>query len=216
MILHIANKCFDCHRLHLFDVGDELFMSSEDESVAVASPVMKKLSLKKTPKRVTLAELMANMLISSRVTQQTVQGIVPIPMLSIRWEIFNHDDDSKRCFVCMRMLLHNGTNPEEFHFSWVDERTFKICVKWPKFMVKCLMMTRLDMALFGNKHEVYPVGHRLSDSMGENAMNMKQEGKEDIFAEGLHYFDRDMIVQRFNQHLFEVPVGAKEEVGTIL
>ena len=123
--------------------------ASESEDLVTAVTMPPKPILKKsTPKkRVSLGieEELSNMAISSPVIRQTVKGLLPAPMLSGRWQEFNHKTDTMEGFTLMRMLIHNGSKDVDFELSWEDNRTFRVRVKWPKFMVKCLMMTSLDI-----------------------------------------------------------------------
>ena len=202
--------------------------ASETESEDENYTMVKAKSILKTPtptkkKRSAnvLEDSFANMDINGVVTGQTMKGCIPFPMLSGRWEDFYHDTESVEGQVCMRMLLHNGTSVDDFDFSWVDEMTFKIRVKWPTFMMKCLTMTSLDMiadptAVMGgtNTIERFPKTHRLNDSMGLNATKLKDEDRN-IWAEGIFTFDKRMDTTKYEEKLFEADIGNNDK-ATIL
>ena len=186
----------------------------------------KSILKKATPKKrvsMSLEESMSNLTLTNGVSHQSVKGMVPFPMLSGRYTKFNHDTEVDHGYLVMRMLLHNGTQDDDFSFSWVTKRTFKIRVKWPKFMVKCMMMTGLDMVknAAGQDIDAFPKGHQIYDSMGANAKKLKEANVDDenIWAEGDFHFDRDMK-KKFETKLFEVNVGKNEvnldEMATIL
>ena len=196
--------------------------ASENEDQVTMPP--KSILKTSTPKkRVSLGieNELSNMAISSPIIRQTVKGYFPAPMLSGRWEEFNHKTDTMEGFTLMRMLIHNGSKDVDFELTWEDNRTFRVRVKWPKFMVSCLMMTSMDVREeadnLGQVFEVenFPPGHKVYDSMGANAKLMKEENGEDIVSDGVFIFESDMDVDKYETQLFQVPVNADEE-GTIL
>ena len=170
---------------------------SESEFEQEESPMPSK-SIIKSPRQTmssgVLESAFAGMSINQVVTEQTISGILPVPVLSGRWEKFNHLKKIMEGFSLMRIFLPNGSDDCDIQFSWADPRSFKIRVKWPSFMVQSLMMTNIDITdheIMGEKVEVeeYPEGHPVYNSMGVNAARMKKDG-HDIWSEGLFHFDK--------------------------
>ena len=87
----------------------------------------------------------------------------------------------------MRMQIHNGANErEDFQLSWVDNKTFKIRLKWLPFMTNCMTTSSLDVTTHvdGTVAEKFPLSHTLYTSMGKNAKKLKDmDGK--IWLEGI-------------------------------
>ena len=105
----------------------------EDDSVSSIEENMPKSAKKKQDSSPGLSSQLANLEVSAPI--QTVSGLLGYPVLSGKWEVFNHQDDTTKVFCLMRMQIHNGTNEkEDFQLSWVDNRTFKIRLKWLPFI----------------------------------------------------------------------------------
>eukprot|EP00536_Pseudo-nitzschia_multiseries_P005919 jgi/Psemu1/14024/gm1.14024_g len=94
---------------------------------------------------------------------QTVSGLLPYPMLSGRWEVWDHKLKVVNGYCLMRMLLHSGTKETDYSLDWVDERILKIKLKWPIFMQNALFMTGLDVSFNANGNAIknYPEGHQV-------------------------------------------------------
>ena len=193
----------------------------ESESEQEKSPAMPSRSIIKSPrpKRSDLEDAFADMSIGTPVViDQTISGILPVPVLSGRWEKFNHKKGIMEGFALMRIFLPNGSDDVDIEFSWVDPRCFKIRIKWPVFMVSSLMTTNLDITevdINGVSHEMetYPEGHPIYDSMGVNAARMKKDGR-DIWSEGVFRFEKDMLIN-YEEKLFEVTCKNGDK-GTLL
>ena len=188
---------------------EDLKMSSK--KIVKASP---------RPKKSGLEDAFAGLSMDGPVVmQQTVSGILPIPVLSGRWSKFDHQKGLKEGFCLMRMFVPNGSDAVDFEFSWINSTTFKIRMKWPIFMVNSLMMTELDVEeeedMGGDviEKKVYPDDHPIYDSMGENAENMKRNEKH-IWSEGIFRFEREMMFKHEEQ-LFEIQCENGDQ-GTIL
>ena len=59
------------------------------------------------------------------VTNQSIQGFLPYPILSYQWVDFNHDLKVNEGFCLMRMVLYNY-NKEDFDMDLLAEYIFKI------------------------------------------------------------------------------------------
>jgi len=137
---------------------------------------------------------------------QTVTGILGYPVLSGKWEEFNHETDEMNVYCLMRMQIHNGVNEkEDFTLSWVDDKTLKIRLKWPQFMTKCMVTTTLDMTTdaSGQTHPTYPMEHPLYTSMGKNAKALKDQGS--IYSEGFFKFENPMV-KKYEANIFPTDI----------
>ena len=77
---------------------------------------------------------------------QAISGNLSCPLHSGQWEHFDFEHDQIYAYVLMQMVIITGVlNTNDFQFSFVNKRTFKIRMKWPRYMQKCMMMTSLDV-----------------------------------------------------------------------
>ena len=196
------------------------FTGREDDSIAEekkmpSSILKKKASFAGGVSASKIDQQVANLSLDGACTLQTVKGFLSFSMLSGRWEEFDHDTDTMNGYCLMRMLIHNGSKVEDFQFSWVNNKTFKIRLKWPTFMQRCLMMTALDKDPFGR--ESYPRGHQVYNDMGKNARDLKDiDGN--IWTEGHFVFKRAMDMSpgdSFDCQLFEVQVESVRCSGDV-
>ena len=89
----------------------------------------KRSSTRKKKKAPASPDGLANSLAALKINKppiQTISGSLAYPMLSGRWEIFDHTTNNTRGFCLMRMILHNGAKDDDFQLSWVDNKTFKV------------------------------------------------------------------------------------------
>ena len=145
---------------------------------------------------------------------QTISGSLPYPMLSGRWEVWDHDLKILNGYCMMRMLLHSGTKETDYKLDWVDKKTLKIKLKWPIFMQNALFMTGLDVT---GTHENYPEGHQVYTDMGKNSRKLEDEDGF-VYSEGFFRFSKpmDMNEDKYKAEVFECPVDADGNKGTIL
>ena len=145
---------------------------------------------------------------------QTISGSLPYPMLSGRWEVWDHDLKILNGYCMMRMLLHSGTKETDYKLDWVDKKTLKIKLKWPIFMQNALFMTGLDVT---ETHENYPEGHQVYTDMGKNSKKLEDEDGF-VYSEGFFRFSKpmDMNEDKYKAEVFECPVDADGNKGTIL
>ena len=119
---------------------------------------------------------------------QALTGTLGYPLLSGRWETFNHETNTSEGFVLARVLIDSKTDMDDINLSWVDKKTIVIRRKWPPFMQKSLFMTGLDV---DGTNERFPEGHQVYVDMGKNANALTQaDGK--IYSEGIFKFQKDM------------------------
>jgi hypothetical protein len=176
----------------------------EEEEEAHQEATMAPRSAKKAKG---LADQFDNLEVVSVQKMQTVSGLLGYPVLSGQWEVFNHETDDTTVFCLMRMQIHNGANEQEdFQLSWVDDKTFKIRLKWHKFMTKCMMTTSMDITTLpdGSAIETSPAGHPLYTSMGKNAKKLKNDRGE-IWSEGLFKF-KNRMDKEFAPQIFQTTV----------
>ena len=188
------------------EVNDGEVEYEEEEEEAHQEATMAPRSAKKKAKG--LADQFDNLEVVSVQKMQTVSGLLGYPVLSGQWEVFNHETDDTTVFCLMRMQIHNGANEQEdFQLSWVDDKTFKIRLKWHTFMTKCMMTTSMDMTTLpdGSARETFPAGHPLYTSMGKNAKKLKNERGE-IWSEGLFKF-KNRMDKEFAPQIFQTTVG---------
>ena len=145
---------------------------------------------------------------------QTISGSLPYPMLSGRWEVWDHNLKILNGYCMMRMLLHSGTKETDYKLDWVDKKTLKIKLKWPIFMQNALFMTGLDVT---ETHENYPEGHQVYTDMGKNSRKLEDEDGF-VYSEGFFRFSKpmDMNEDKYKAEVFECPVDADGNKGTIL
>ena len=96
----------------------------------------------------------------------------------------------------IRMIIHSGATVDDFTLKWIDNTTFSIRVRWPKFMQRCMMMTNLDTYtdVNGNLAHNFPPGHPVYLDIGNNAKKLK-ESDGFIYSEGLFSFQQPMDTQ---------------------
>ena len=201
---------------------EEYFVSeSEEEEEELQVEEMSKRITKMSPKRKaraanadSLALQMASLTVNNSI--QAMSGELSCPLLSGRWEVFDFNTDTNKAYVLMRMMIINGLrDQDDFQLSFVDRRTFKIRMKWPKLMQRCMMMTTLDISIDadGNPFEAFPAGHQVYTDMGKTAKKLKDEGGC-IWSEGLFQFRNDMEMTMFEPQIFQIPEN--DGGGTIL
>jgi len=203
--------------------GEQSDFEFEEESVGQENIMPPSILKKPTKKTTTFAgvpssrvdDQLSRLSLDNSCTIQSVKGFLCYSMLSGRWEQFDFEKDVMNGFCLMRMLIHNGSKKEDFQFSWVNNKTFKIRLKWPVFMQSSLMMTGLDRDSFGR--EIYPRGHQLYNEMGKNARDLK-DVDGNIWTEGRFVFKKPMDTRpdKFDIKLFEVQVDQEGRWGTIL
>ena len=193
---HLQNKGirlvdpFQEHKQHQAEaVAEEAYESeelleSEEESEEEMPP-----STPKTPRHgnkspgAVLSSKMKAMKIDQPPQLSGCQGSLARPMLPSRWEDFNFDTDCNSAYCKIVLFVDNTTEKGDFDVSWIDERHFKIRVKWPEYMQKCMMMSGLDAN--------FPKGHPSYTEMGKNAKKLKDRNGV-IWDEGIFYFYNDM------------------------
>ena len=75
---------------------------------------------------------------------QTISGGISNPMISGRWETFDHTTDTKQGVAMLRMPVHNASKVKDFSSDWLSLTTLQVTQQWPSFMAQCLTMTALD------------------------------------------------------------------------
>jgi hypothetical protein len=156
---------------------------------------------------------------------QSITGSLAYPMLSGRWNQFDHKKKIDYGYCLMRMYIgHPGIKETDFQFSWLDERTFVIRMKWPIFMQNSLFMSSLDTKDMVDEntnqtieYEVYPEGHKVYDSMGKNSAKLEDDDGN-IYTEGAFTFKRDMDTseEKWTAEIFCTEVDADGNKGSIL
>ena len=205
-----------------FDLDEYFEEESEGEEVpeVIATMSSRRAIVKTTPKRRTkpvstdtLASQMAS-LSMGRHSLLPISGDLSCPMLSGRWEMWDFDTETSTAYILMRMVIIDGVKSnDDFQLCFTDKRTFRIRMKWPKFMQKCMMMTSLDIAVNadGIGRESFPAGHKVYEDMAKGAKSLKDDSGC-IWSEGLFQFKNDMETNMFEPQIFQIPDGG----GTVL
>ena len=145
---------------------------------------------------------MTNLSPQPKLPRQTIMGWMPCPMLSATWEDWDPRDDSTRKFCIMRLHIINGIEiQEDIKLSWVDPFTFKVKMRWPKYMTDYQSMTKMDA--FEDGGNCFPDGHQVFVSMGKNAKMLKDD-EGSVWSEGLFQFERKMEA-RYEPHVIHLP-----------
>ena len=102
--------------------GDELEGDkSENESEEIEEKMCSQCSMRslgaKSKKSLSIEEHLAALDLNGTVNNQSIQGLLPYPMVSGQWIDFNHDLKVNEGFFLMRMVLHNY-NKEAFGMDW--------------------------------------------------------------------------------------------------
>ena len=180
---------------------------------AEATPVREAMSQKPIDVAA-LVEHVSNLSLSGPVS--CVTGTIGCPVISGRWENFDHDSKTTHGFVLMRMMVHNAAQVDDFTFKWINKRTLQITQAWPDFMQKCIMLTTLDITSVhddqGNlvsETENFPVGHKVYDDMGKNTADLEAEDGK-IYCKGQFRFLFDMkeATNYTRAEILEADVGA--------
>ena len=181
----------------------------EDDTVEMPEPILK------TPSKATNGLDVDMSGLSINDGPQCINGSVSFPIITGRWERFDHVNGVMKKYCMLRMLTHAGSKQKDFQIFWIDKKTIKIRLKWPTFMQKCLMMTGLDTERQGmNSVEVFPEDHKVYDSMGQIADEMKSRDGC-IWSEGVFRFKNSME-EEFSSKVFNPEIDANNNDGTIL
>jgi len=137
-----------------------------------------------------------------------VAGSVGLVVNLGRWEETDEDKGTVRGYCLLRMLLaHSIEKKEDIQFSWVDEKTFKIRIKWPNLSV---LMTGLDE--FGDE---FGEPEELHDDMEENTDELRSSDGN-IWSEGLCRFENPMNKMKYIPKLFALTHAQTNRKGFLL
>ena len=136
----------------------------------------------------------------------SVVGNLPTPLLTGKWEEWDHDAEVMKTFILMRLCLHTSSKEDDFQLKWVNDTVFKIRVKWPIWMQKQLMMVNLD--------QDYQRGHKVYDNMGSNAKALKDNDNL-IWSEGVFKF-RNPMQKKTVEKIFFPEVDSDGNKGPVL
>ena len=199
-------------------LGDYFVEEEEEEEEEEVLDQETSLAMVKSPKRKvrkSATDALSSQMASLKMEPlQAITGDLSCPLLSGRWETFDHESDTTDAYILMRMVIIDGVKDDsDFELSFRDKRTFRIRMKWPKYMQKCMMMTTLDIGIDeeGNSFQAFPAGHQVYTDMGKTAKGLKDESGC-IWSEGLFSFKNDMEMTKFEPQIFQIPDGG----GTIL
>lgn len=199
--------------------GSESEAESEEENESITMPSTPTSILKSSKKSPSadLAKQLNTLSINGPI--QTINGGMNDPMLSGRWEKWDHDRKIMNGFCLMRMMLRGGIKQDDFQFVWKDKRTFVIRLKWPAFFQNPTWMASLDIKqdAMNQDFEVYPATHEVYNSMGVNSKKLESKDGH-VYTEGVFYFERDMMTDesKYVPEVFHAPCDAAGNKCTIL
>jgi hypothetical protein len=116
--------------------------------------------------------------------------------------------------MLVRMVLHNGVEPQDIQFEWINPRRLQLRTAWPEWFQNAEQMAGFTLGDDGKP--IFPPTHALTmDTCARNQLLVEEDGR--IWDYGILNFDQDMKtdIPDFELLSVELPNRARTSVNVL-